>query len=112
MLCDDTDAYVCTECEDAWKTYRDSKAAYGCSQEAYAIGNIHEVVVGDCIQVRRDGERIWLKVTAVCECYYLGRVMHKLLKPQPFKKGDLLRVEIQHVFNKENKAHWCINYSS
>jgi len=112
MSCDDTDAYVCTECEDAWKTYRDSKAAYGCSQEAYAIGNIHDVVVGDCIQVRRDGERIWLKVTAVCECYYLGRVMHKLLKPQPFKKGDLLRVEIQHVFNKENKAHWCINYSS
>jgi len=111
MTCDDTNAYVCTDCEDAWQTYRDSKAAYGCSQEAYAIGSINDVKVGDCIQVRENGERIWLKVTAVCTCYYLGRVIVPLLKSHPFKKGDILRVEIQHVFNVENKAHWCINYS-
>ena len=110
MSCDDTGAYVCNECEDAWETYRDSKASYGCSQEAYAIYSVNYVTVGDCIQVRIDEERIWLKVTAVCECYYLGVVMYKLENPHPFKKGDLLRVEIQHVFNVENKAAWCVNY--
>ena len=112
MSCDDTGAYVCNECEDAWQIYRDSKASYGCSKEAFPIGNINDVKVGDCIQVRIGEERIWIKVTTVCDCYYLGIVMFKLETTHPFKKGDLLRVEIQHVFNIENKAHWCINYSS
>ena len=110
MSCDDQNAYKCSECQDAWKTYIDSKQAYGCTEEAYGISNIDEARVGDCIQVRRNKERIWLKVTVVCDCFYIGLVMFKLEQSHPFKKGNLLRVEIQQVFNIERKAHWCLKY--
>jgi len=96
MSCKDYDAYKCTTCEDAWQVYMEN-GTYGCSQEAYGISNINDVKVGDCIQVRRNGERIWLKVTTVCDCFYLGIVMFKLEDPH-------------QVFNIERKAHWCLNY--
>jgi len=109
MQCNDQDAYKCSECEDAWQVYMEN-GTYGCHQEAYGISNINDVTIGDCIQVRRNKERIWLKVKAVCDCFYLGIVMFKLEQSHPFKKGDLLRVEIQQVFNIERKAAWCLNY--
>jgi len=106
MACDDENAYKCTTCEDAWQVYMEN--GYGGTQEAYGISNINDVVVGNCIQVRENGERIWIKVTGVCDCFYLGRVMFELEESHPFEKGDLLRVEIQQVFNVERKAGWCL----
>lgn len=112
MSCDDQNAYKCSECADAWKTYIDSKQFYGCTEEAYPISNIDDVRIGDCIQIRRNGERIWLKVIAVCDCFYIGLVMFKLTQQHPFKKGDLVEVGIQQVFNVERKAAWCLNYKA
>ena len=112
MSCDDQNAYNCSECSNAWKTYMDSKQFYGCTEEAYGISNMNEVRVGDCIQVRRNGERIWLKVTAVCDCFYVGLVMFKLTQQHPFQKGDLVKAGIEQVFNVERKAAWCLNYRS
>jgi hypothetical protein len=109
MSCDDNNAYKCIDCEDAWENYMEF-GNYG-TNEAYGISNINDVRVGDCIQARRNGERMWLKVTDVCDCFYLARVKFKLTQSHPFKKGALLRIEIQQVFNVERTAHWCIDYS-
>lgn len=109
MQCNEQDSYKCSECENAWQVYMEN-GTYGCHQEVYGISNINDVTIGDCIQVRRNGERIWLKVTAVCDCFYLGLVMFKLEQSHPFKKGDLLKVGIEQVFNIERKAAWCLNY--
>ena len=55
---------------------------------------------------------VWLKVRATCQCYALGEVMRPLQLPHDFNVGDLIRVEICHIYNVERKAAWCLNYKS
>jgi hypothetical protein len=108
--CNTKPDYTCVDlgCTDACALSRE----YSCNEAAYPPGSMDEAPVGSCVEFNVDGERVWLKVRATCKCYALGEVMRPLQMPHDFKVGDLIRVEICHIYNVERKAAWCLNYKS
>ena len=94
-------------CTDACELSR----LYSCNEAAHPPGSMDEVPVGSCVEFNVDGERVWLKVLASCECYAIGEVMPPLYLPHDFTVGDLVRLEICHIYNVEREADWCINYN-
>lgn len=102
--------YWCTdlECTDACELSRH----YSCNESPNPPGSMDEVPIGSCVEFNVDAERVWLKVLATCNCYLIGEVMPVLVFSHDFKVGDLVRLEICHIYNVETKAEWCLNYEA
>jgi hypothetical protein len=71
-----------------------------------------EVPVGSCVEFNVDGDRIWVKVLETCTCYLLGEVMPPLYLPHVFKVGDVLRLEMYHIYNVDKETPRCLKYET
>ena len=88
--------YDCKDCTDAWELSR----MYGCKESPNPVLDLErEVEEGDCIEVNQGGERFWLRVTDVCNCFVVGVVVSNLHFGHPFTTGDRLKVTTQQIYN-------------
>jgi hypothetical protein len=96
MSCKDKDYYKCDDCVDAWKL----SMMYGCNESPNVVTDLErEVEIGDCVEINRYYERIWIQVTDVCVCFVVGTVIGPLHSPHPFNVGDKIKIEAKHIYN-------------
>lgn len=92
---------MCDDMTDAWELKNTLDVS--CSTSFTTIEGIKDV---DCnyetteVEVNQGGERFWLLVLDCPECkYILGKIISDLLLPHPYSKGDLMQVEVRHIYN-------------
>lgn len=108
--CDTKPDYNCVdlECTDAVELSRHSM----CTTSPNPPNSMDEVPVGSCVEFNVDSERLWVKVLATCTCYLIGEVMPPMFLEHEFKVGDLIRIEIQNIYNIDTKTPRCRKYKS
>lgn len=80
---------------DAWQLSRE----YSCNESPKCVSNFTDVEVGDLVEINNNGERFWVEIIELCNCYYIGRVLGPLYRPHDFGVGDLIWVDIQNIYN-------------
>jgi hypothetical protein len=94
VFCNEYD-YNCIDCVDAW----DLEKYYSCNESPKPLNNLRYVDIGDLLEFNQNGERIWGRVVEICSCDVVVEVITDLVKDHPFLKGDLVVLNIIHIYN-------------
>ena len=103
MSCDGTHVYNCIDCVDAW----DLEKYYSGPEAPTPITSFDNVEVGDFVEFNHGAERLWGEIVELCycpaDCDLLVEVTTPPIKPHPFIQGDVIKINIIHIYNHRKK---------
>ena len=94
MTCKEFD-YDCEDCVNAWELSRE----YSCNESPKCVNSVNEIKVGEYVEANQGGERFWVVVTDICDCYIIGVVITNLKLSHPFTVGEKIKIGLQQIYN-------------
>ena len=66
--------------------------------EAPTKEELDALKVGNIVKVSHNNERFWVTITAIDKDIITGKVDNVLIRPQPFKYGDIIKFKKHHIY--------------